>query len=62
VPGIVSMTPHSCVIRTLTKCAPGQQWAVGREYRKRIAVRFKAEGFSRPMPQRLVWNRSWETH
>jgi small conductance mechanosensitive channel len=60
--GIISMTPHSCVIRTLTKCAPGQQWAVGREYRKRIAVRFKAEGFSRPMPQRLVWNRSWETH
>jgi small conductance mechanosensitive channel len=61
VPGIVSMTPHSCVIRTLTKCAPGQQWAVGREYRLRIAVRFQKEGFSRPMPQRLVWNRPWET-
>ena len=60
--GIVSMTPHSCLIRTLTKCAPGQQWAVGREYRKRIAVRFQLEGFSRPMPQRLVWNRNWETH
>ena len=60
VPGIVSMTPHSCVIRTLTKCAPGQQWAVGREYRLRIAVRFQKEGFSRPMPQRLVWNRHWE--
>ena len=60
VQGIVSMTPHSCVIRTLTKCAPGQQWAVGREYRKRIAIRFQQEGFSRPMPQRLVWNRPWE--
>jgi small conductance mechanosensitive channel len=58
--GIVSMTPHSCVIRTLTKTAPGQQWAVGREYRKRIAIRFQKEGFSRPMPQRLVWNRPWE--
>ena len=60
VQGITSMTPHSCVIRTLTKTAPGHQWAVAREYRKRIAVRFKQEGFSRPMPQRLVWNRAWE--
>jgi small conductance mechanosensitive channel len=60
VQGIVSMTPHSCVIRTLTRCAPGQQWAVGREYRKRIAVRFQQENFARPMPQRLVWNRPWE--
>jgi moderate conductance mechanosensitive channel len=61
VQGIVSMTPHSCMVRTLTKTAPGQQWAVGREYRKRIAIRFQKEGFSRPMPQRLVWNRPWET-
>jgi small conductance mechanosensitive channel len=61
VQGIVSMTPHSCMVRTLTKTAPGQQWAVAREYRKRIAIRFQKEGFSRPMPQRLVWNRPWET-
>jgi small conductance mechanosensitive channel len=60
VQGIVSMTPHSCVVRTLTTTAPGQQWAVGREYRKRIAIRFHQEGFSRPMPQRLVWNRPWQ--
>lgn len=60
VQGITSLTPHSCVIRTLTKTAPGQQWAVARELRQRIAVRFKLEGFSRAMPQRLVWNRSWE--
>jgi small conductance mechanosensitive channel len=55
--GIDSMTPISCVIRTLTKTAPGQQWAVARELRKRIIIRFLKEGFSRPMPQRLVWNR-----
>jgi small conductance mechanosensitive channel len=58
--GIESMTPVSCVIRTLTKTAPGQQWAVARELRKRIVIRFHQEGFSRPMPQRLVWNRSWD--
>ena len=58
--GIESMTPFSCVIRTLTKTAPGQQWAVARELRKRIVLRFHQEGFSRPMPQRLVWNRPWD--
>jgi len=58
--GIESMTPVSCVIRTLTKTAPGQQWAVARELRKRIVIRFHQEGFSRPMPQRLVWNRPWD--
>ena len=58
--GIESMTPVSCVIRTLTKTAPGQQWAVARELRKRIVLRFHQEGFSRPMPQRLVWNRPWD--
>jgi len=56
--GIESMNPHSCVIRTLTKTAPGQQWAVARELRKRIIVRFRQEGFSWPVPQRVVWNRT----
>ncbi len=59
--GIVRMDPHSCQIRTLTKTAPGQQWAVAREYRKQIILRFQQEGFSRPMPQQLVWNRPWKT-
>jgi small conductance mechanosensitive channel len=61
VQGVVSMNPNGCVIRTLTKTAPGQQWAVARELRKRIVLRFRKEGFSRPMPQRMVWNRAWET-
>lgn len=58
--GITTLTPHSCVIRTLTKTAPGEQWAVARELRKRIVLRFQAEGFSGPMLQRVVWNRNWE--
>jgi len=58
--GIDSMNPHSCVVRTLTKTAPGQQWAVAREFRKRIILRFHQEGFVRPMPQRVVWNRPWD--
>jgi small conductance mechanosensitive channel len=55
--GIESMNPHSCIVRTLTRTAPGQQWAVARELRKRIIVRFRQEGFAWPVPQRVVWNR-----
>ena len=58
--GVESMTSACCIIRTLTKTAPGQQWAVARELRKRIITRFRLEGFSIPMPQRLVWHRSWD--
>jgi small conductance mechanosensitive channel len=58
--GITSLTPHSCVIRTLTTVAPGEQWAVARELRKRIVLRFQAEKFTGPMTQRVVWNRTWD--
>jgi small conductance mechanosensitive channel len=58
--GVLSLNPHSCVIRTLTKVAPGEQWAVARELRKRIILRFQAEGFSVPVPQRVIWNRPWD--
>ena len=56
--GIESMNPVSCVIRTLTKTHPGQQWSVAREFRRRIILRFGQEGFTRPMPHRVVWTRS----
>lgn len=55
--GVDSMNASGCTIRTLTKTAPGEQWAVAREFRKRIIVRFAKEGFKRPMTHRVVWNR-----
>ena len=55
--GVEAMTPVSCTVRTLTKTQPGQQWNVAREFRRRIIVRFKAEGFARPLPHRVVWNK-----
>jgi small conductance mechanosensitive channel len=58
--GITGLNPHSCVILTLTKVAPGEQWAVARELRKRIVLRFRTEGFTGPMLQRVVWNRTWQ--
>jgi len=55
--GVEAMTPTGCTIRTLTMCAPGQQWAVARELRRRVLIRFKAEGFGQPIPQRMIINR-----
>lgn len=54
--GIEKITPVSYIVRTLTKTAPGQQWLVARELRKRIIIRFNKEGFSKPITQQLVWN------
>ncbi|BDU75168.1 mechanosensitive ion channel family protein [Mesoterricola sediminis] len=52
--GVETMTPVSCTVRTVTKCAPGQQWAVAREYRRRILARFKLENVNHPVPQRRI--------
>ncbi|MBP1626504.1 MAG: rane protein of unknown function [Holophagaceae bacterium] len=56
--GIESMNASGCTIRTLTKTAPGAQWDVAREFRRLILARFRAEGLSMALPQRVVWNRS----
>jgi len=52
--GVETMTPVSCTLRTVTKCEPGQQWAVAREYRRRVLQRFKLEGVNHPIPQRRI--------
>lgn len=58
--GIESMDASGCTIRTLTKTAPGAQWDVARELRRRILARFRTEGLSMALPQRVVWNRTHE--
>jgi small conductance mechanosensitive channel len=55
--GVETMTPTSCTLRTLTKCTPGDQWAVARELRRRVLIRFKLEGFGRAIPQRMIIHR-----
>jgi moderate conductance mechanosensitive channel len=60
VKGIEVMTPTGCTIRTFTKTAPGAQWAVARELRRRILLRFRAEGITMPLPQRVVWTRNYD--
>ncbi len=58
VKGIESMDANGLKIRTFTKTAPGAQWDVGRELRRRILLRFRQEGVVMPLPQRVVWNRT----
>jgi moderate conductance mechanosensitive channel len=54
VKGVESFGKDGCVVRTLTKTAPGMQWDVARELRKRIIERFREKGIRSPIPQRIV--------
>jgi small-conductance mechanosensitive channel len=55
--GIETMNATGCTIRTLTKTAPGLQWEIAREFRRRILIRFRQEGIAMPLPQRVVWTK-----
>ena len=55
--GIESMSATGCTIRTLTKTAPGLQWEIAREFRRRILIRFRQEGIDMPLQHRVVWNK-----
>jgi small conductance mechanosensitive channel len=52
--GVEQLGDHSVVIRTLLRTAPGAQWDVAREFRRRIKNRLDAEGIEIPFPQRTV--------
>lgn len=56
VKGVETFGKDGFTVRTLTKVAPGRQWDVARELRKRIIVRFKLEGIASPIPQRKVFS------
>ncbi len=57
VKGIDTLTQTGFVIRTLTKAAPGAQWDVARELRRRILIAFREAGIEIPYPQRVVHHR-----
>lgn len=58
VKGVEAFGKDGCTIRTLTKTAPGKQWDVQRELRRRIILRFREEGIASPIPQRIVHTRT----
>lgn len=52
--GIERFGPNELVIQARIKTAPREQWAVAREYRKRLKNAFDHEGIEAPIPQRTV--------
>lgn len=54
VSGVESLGDNAVVVRALLRTSPGQQWAVAREFRRRIKIRMDAEGIDIPFPQRTV--------
>lgn len=52
--GIQALADSSVTIRTLTKTAPGKQWEVAREFRRRVFNAFKEKGIEIPFPQMVV--------
>jgi small conductance mechanosensitive channel len=52
--GVESLSDSAVVIRTLLRTQPGSQWAVAREFSRRIKNRFDRETLDIPYPQRRV--------
>jgi len=57
VKGVDSFGESGYKIRTLTKSAPGAQWDVARELRRRILLAFRAADIEIPYQQRVVHHR-----
>jgi moderate conductance mechanosensitive channel len=52
--GVNDLGDSQVTIRTLFRTHPGKQWAVGREFRRRIKNRLDHEGIEIPFPQRMM--------
>ncbi len=53
--GVQELTPNWITVRVTLKTAPLEQWAVAREMRQRIKLRFDHEGLEFAHPNALVW-------
>ena len=49
--GVDAFTDSAVVVKLRIKTAPGQQWVVGREYRRRLKAAFDARGIAFPYRQ-----------
>lgn len=54
VAGVQSLDDSQVTLRVLLRTQAGQQWSVGREFRRRVKNRFDREGIEIPYPQRTV--------
>jgi small conductance mechanosensitive channel len=53
--GVEKFGDNSITICLVIKTEAGQQWDVGREYRRRLKPAFDQAGISIPFPQRSIW-------
>ena len=53
--GVQSFGADAIAIRLVLKTEPGEQWATGREVRRRLKDAFDDAGIEIPFPQRTVW-------
>jgi moderate conductance mechanosensitive channel len=54
VAGVNDLADSQVTVRTLLRTVPGKQWAVAREFRRRIKNRLDQEGIEIPFPQRTM--------
>ncbi len=55
--GVQALDESQVTLRVLLRTKPSHQWAVGREYRRRVKNRLDREGIEIPFPQRTVYIR-----
>lgn len=53
--GVEDYGDNSIILRLVLMTSVGQQWDVGREYRRRLKPAFDAAGITIPFPQRSIW-------
>jgi small conductance mechanosensitive channel len=53
--GVEKFGDNSITIRLIIMAEAGEQWRVGREYRRRLKPAFDQAGISIPFPQRSIW-------
>ncbi len=56
--GVERFGENAIAIRLVVRTEPGEQWATGREIRRRIKEAFDREGIVIPFPQRVMWFRT----
>ncbi|MEA2003314.1 MAG: mechanosensitive ion channel family protein [Actinomycetota bacterium] len=59
--GVENLGESAIAIRLVAKTEPGEQFAAGREIRRRLVAAFDREGIEIPFPQRVVWTRQEPT-
>jgi small conductance mechanosensitive channel len=52
--GVIGLGENAVNIRVLFRTQPGQQWAIAREFRRRIKTRLDLEHIDIPTPQRTI--------